>query len=115
MKTEPELRKERESLFMDAPTGIALVRVVLARIGSHSYEGGVNGSCLDCPFATPPLDQAGRSANWCDISNDPTEAYFRCGLPGRDHEEIIWGEYAPCTEREWAAAALEALDGAIKN
>lgn len=91
------------------PTGLALAVVVLKRFAAgHSYEGGVNGTCYECPFATPPLERNGREAPWHTISNDPTEAYFRCSLPGRT-SEVVWGEYAPCTEVEWANAALNGL------
>ena len=84
-----------------------LIEIVLTRLGQMTYEGGVNGTCDGCPFATVPLDASGRVDH--NVWNDPTEAYFRCSLPGRDHEAVVWGEYAPCTEEEWAAAALEAL------
>jgi hypothetical protein len=84
-----------------------MVRLALERLGNHDYSGGVNGTCYECPFATVPLDAAGRPDP--DVWNDPTEAYFRCSLPGRDNEAVVWGEYAPCTEGEWRKVALEAL------
>ena len=89
---------------------LELVRIVLHRLNDTSYsysEGGVGGTCYQCPFATEPLDMLGNIAH--DVWNDPTEAYFKCSLPGRNNEEVFWGEYAPCIESEWADAALEAL------
>lgn len=80
---------------------------VLEQLASENgYDGGPDSTCYRCPFATEPLDRDGRVADWADIYNDPTEAYFRCGLPGRDNEEVFWGEYSPCTVREWTSAAL---------
>lgn len=91
------------------PVGLDLVRTVLQRIGlnDYSYSGGVNGTCYDCPFASEPLDAQGEIDP--HVWNDPTEAYFRCSLPGRDPKPT-WGEYAPCDVKEWAQAALEALN-----
>lgn len=80
----------------------------LVRIFQHTYEGGVNGTCYECPYASKPLEKSGREAEWRDIANDPTEAYFRCSLPGRNNEEVAWGEYAPCTVPEWLAAHPDA-------
>lgn len=95
------------------PEGPGVARVVLEHLASpRLIYGGVGGTCYECPFATVPLDSAGRVARWEDVANDPTEAYFRCGLPGRDHEAAVWGEDAPCSEKEWATAALDALAGA---
>lgn len=74
---------------------------LLRRLAVPTYDGGVNGTCYECPFASPPLERDGREANWRDIRNDPTEAYFRCSLPGRDNDAVVWGEYAPCTPEEW--------------
>jgi len=85
------------------------IPILVSRLGVHSYEGGVNGTCYQCPFASAPLDRSGRVAAWGEISNDPTEAYFRCSLPGRDNVAVEWGEYAPCTEAEWSAAVLAAV------
>lgn len=91
------------------PTGRELVTVVLKRLAEgHSYDAGVNGTCYECPFASVPLERSGREAVWSEISNDPTEAYFRCYLPGRDAPNPAWGEYAPCDVRDWTGAALAA-------
>lgn len=87
-----------------------LVRTVLGQLAAPKY-GGAGGTCYECPFASVPLSSDGRVELWESISHDPTEAYFRCSLPGRDHAAVVWGEYAPCTEREWAAAGLAALPG----
>lgn len=65
------------------------------------YGGGFGGTCYECPFGSEPLAKDGTVAEWRDISNDPTEAYFCCSLPGRDNEAVVWGENAPCTEQEW--------------
>lgn len=67
----------------------------------NSFEGGYNGSCYECPFASVPLRWDGSEAAWSEIDNDPTEAYYRCSLPGRDNASVVWGEYAPCTSEEW--------------
>jgi len=89
----------------------------MRRLVSSSYDGGVNGTCYECPYASPPLEKDGSVADWRDISNDPTEAYFRCSLPGRDNAAVVWGEYAPCTEAEWfeahRSAALAAAGWAV--
>lgn len=94
------------------PVGAALVRVVLERFAEcadfDSYRAGVGGTCYECPFASEPLDVFGEPAAWADIWSDPTEAYFRCHLPGRP-PDVTWGEYAPCTRAEWTAAALAEL------
>lgn len=76
---------------------------------NQTYEGGHGGTCYECPFASPPLTRTGRVAPWDEISNDPTEAYFRCSLPTRAErdEQIEWGEYAPCTADEWIEALAE--------
>lgn len=93
------------------------VRQLLAKVGDHTYEGGVHGTCYECPFASPPLDNLGNVADWDDISNDPTEAYFRCSLPGRDNDAVEWGEYSPCEEFEWVngvtSAALTQYEKAL--
>lgn len=80
---------------------------LLARAFDESvYSGGVHGTCYECPFASPPLRADGSEARWEEVSNDPTEAYFRCSLPTRRDREkkVEWGEYAPCTDREWVLA-----------
>lgn len=89
------------------------------RLTNHSYDGGLHGTCYECPFASVPLRSDGSVADWHEIDNDPTEAYFRCSLPGRDEQKVEWGEYAPCDEHEWVAVikvdldcALSALDAA---
>ena len=91
------------------PAGRDLISVLLDRIGNHTYEGGVNGTCYQCPFASVPLQPNGREANWEEISNDPTEAYYRCYLPGRPND-VEWGEYAPCDEKEWVSVLRAELD-----
>lgn len=88
---------------------VETLRVILNRLGDHSYSAGVNGTCFDCPFATAPLRSDGTVAEWPEVSNDPTEAYFRCSLPGRNPQEVVWGEYAPCAEAEWLNVALGLL------
>jgi hypothetical protein len=94
---------------VDRPSGMQLVVVVLKRLCAEgSYEGGLNGTCYECPFASEPLERDGRVARWQDIANDPTEAYFRCHLPGRP-DDVVWGEYAPCSVEEWTKAALDAV------
>jgi len=85
------------------------IRAIASRVGAHNYEGGVNGTCYECPFASEPLDISGRVARWDDISNDPTEAFFRCSLPGRDNETVVWGEHSPCSEQEWMSVLRTAL------
>lgn len=81
---------------------------LLRRVFDMDYGGGVNGTCYECPFASEPLERDGKVARWEDISNDPTEAYFRCSLPGRNNTEVYWGEYAPCTATEWWDGVLVA-------
>jgi hypothetical protein len=94
----------------DPPVGRERLRVLLSRLGQHDdgYGPGVGGTCYECPFASKPLDRDGRIADWREIYNDPTEAYFRCHMPGRT-DAVVWGEYAPCTVKEWAALALATL------
>lgn len=94
----------------ERPAGLRLIRVVLEQLAHPSYPG-VNGTCYQCPFATEPLEASGATAPWENVMNDPTEAYFRCYLPGRD-PKVEWGEHAPCTEQEWSIAALGALASA---
>lgn len=72
----------------------------------HAYHGGVNGTCYECPYASKPLERSGREAIWDEIRHDPTEAWFRCSLPGRS-DEVEWGEYAPCTQTEWLVAHVD--------
>jgi hypothetical protein len=83
-----------------------MLHVILGRLGKHDYDGGVSGTCYQCPFSDGPLDANGNVARWDDVAHDPTEAYFRCNLPGRDPEEIAWGEYAPCDESEWRSVGI---------
>lgn len=99
---------ERQGAPTETVSAQAMVQLVLARLGISEYAGGVNGTCYECPFATEPLRRTGELAPWGEVSNDPTEAYFRCSLPGRDAEAVVWGEYAPCTEDEWRRVGLEA-------
>lgn len=96
---------------IDRPAGLRLIRVVLEQLANPSYPG-VNGTCYQCPFATEPLEASGAIAPWNTIANDPTEAYFRCLLPGRDPTKVAWGEHAPCSEQEWSNAALGVLASA---
>lgn len=77
------------------------------------FEGGHNGSCYRCPWASLPLDAAGREVPFEEVANDPTEAYFRCSLPGRDPGRPEWGEYAPCSAAEWTAGVVAWRDGAL--
>lgn len=93
---------------VERPAGRALVLTVLRRF-TDSYGPGVGGTCYQCPFASEPLEKDGQVAAWNTISNDPTETYFRCFLPGR-MPDVEWGEYAPCTEKEWAQAALNEFE-----
>ena len=93
----------------EIPTGLDLTREVLTRLRDRPYNGHPDGTCLDCPFASPPLNNIGQIESWDEISNDTTEAYFRCFLPGRDPSVVEWGEYAPCEPNEWYAAGLEGL------
>lgn len=86
----------------------ALDRIL--QINSHLYEGGVNGTCWGCPYASPPLRSDGSAPLWDEISNDPTEAYFICHLPNRP-DEPAWGEYAPCTSQEWLEFHVGVLRG----
>lgn len=91
------------------PSGAELITVVLMRLMKEAeYTGGVGGTCYECPFATAPLRYDGSEASYAEYCNDPTEAYFRCRLPGRDSNKVAWGEYAPCTRQEWLQAALAA-------
>jgi hypothetical protein len=84
----------------------------ISRLASHTYDGGLHGTCYECPFASPPLRVDGSEAEWSEVHNDPTEAYFRCSLPTRaEGERVEWGEYAPCTETEWVAWLNGLLDG----
>jgi hypothetical protein len=89
----------------------------LSRLWNYSYfGGGPNGTCYECPYASPPLERDGREALWREISNDPTEAYYRCSLPLRVPEkEVEWGEYAPCTEKEWERAHMGMLRKALEG
>ena len=63
------------------------------------------GSCYECPYASPPLRRDGSVADWDEVWNDPTEAYFRCNMPGRS-SDVVWGEDAPCTSRDIVNALL---------
>jgi hypothetical protein len=89
----------------------ATVSWMLNRLTDASYEGGYNGTCYECPFASPPLIY-GRAATWAEVGNDPTEAVFKCSLPGRDGK-VEWGEYAPCTAEEWTSAIVESVPKAV--
>lgn len=75
------------------------------RLVTFDYQGGVNGTCYMCPYASPPLRKDGSVAPPEEISNDPTEAYFRCSLPGRN-DALEWGEYAVCSIEEWIKGAI---------
>lgn len=74
------------------------------------YTSGVDASCYQCPFASEPLNRDGSTADWREISNDPTEAYFRCSLPSRDNVKVAWGEHSPCSPREWLIAIKMKLE-----
>jgi hypothetical protein len=90
-------------------TGWSLVDKLVDRLGNHSYDGGLNGTCYQCVFASPPLDADGQPAAF-GVHRPPTEAYFTCALPGRiPVEDPAWGEHAPCTEAEWVNALVAAL------
>lgn len=95
------------------PVGTDLTREVLVRLRDRPYNGHPDGICYECPFASAPLDSAGRVESWDRISNDPTEAYFRCFLPSRDSSVVAWGEYAPCEEKDWYSAGLLGLLGTV--
>jgi hypothetical protein len=77
----------------------------ITRLVTYGYDGGVNGTCYLCPYASPPLRRDGSAAPSEEVSNDPTEAYFRCSLPGRNNA-IEWGEYAVCSLEEWIVGAV---------
>lgn len=94
--------------------GIPPLQWMVNRLVNMTYEGGYNGTCYQCPFATEPLDRHGTKAIWSEISNDPTEAYFRCTLPGRP-DTVAWGEYALCSEKEWVAVILSMLPLTVKD
>lgn len=88
---------------------------VIQRLSSQDYAAGLHGTCYECPFASDPLGRDGLIAEWREVSNDPTEAYFRCSLPTRDADRsrVAWGEHAPCTILEWTqyvAQQLKMLD-----
>lgn len=93
--------------------------------GRAGYDdGGPDHSCWHCPFvagpavrsyAQTPLDFEPSE----NISNDFTEANYWCHLPTRlrDGKPVAlddpwrnqWGEYAKCTNGEWAAQARSEL------
>lgn len=86
------------------PDQVQLLRRLVAM---DRFEGGYGGSCYQCPFASQPLGMDGSVADWDEVWNDPTEAYFRCSLPLRPAAgQVAWGEYAPCTPEEWLDGVL---------
>lgn len=104
-------RKEGDGLHLPWTLSPRL-QTILEHLGPTYHYAGVGGTCYECPFASVPLQQSGHAAEWDSISNDPTEAWFRCSLPGRDPDVVAWGEDAPCTQEEWVDAALAYLAGA---
>lgn len=73
-------------------------------VNNSGYEGGLNGTCAGCRFATGPVRQDGSPAEPWEYDNDETEAYYLCGMTTRDPEaeNPSWGEYSPCLAGEWA-------------
>lgn len=78
-------------------------RLLRRIVEPNYYDGGFGGTCFGCVFASEPLWEDGTVAPWDEVSNDPTEAWFRCGLPTRAEREseVEWGEHALCTAEEW--------------
>lgn len=90
-------------------TEIAASLEALERLTGATYTGGYGGTCYQCPYASKPLRFDGSVADWHEVANDPTEAYFTCSLPTRKPTKAEWGEYAPCTADEWSEHHTAAL------
>lgn len=74
-------------------------------------DGGLGGSCYGCLFASDPQRSDGSNAEYYEYANDPSEAWFTCSLPTRDPAapKPEWGEYSPCSPREWTAHLLTVI------
>lgn len=72
----------------------------------YRWRGGPDNSCEECPFKEGvQCDEHGNEIPYSDIANDPSESYYKCSVL----KKVVWGEYAPCTEKDWRKLARKEL------
>lgn len=70
---------------------------------TDGYSMDIDGTpfmCPGCPFAGESVEPYDK------ISNDITEAHYPCSLLN----EVVWGEYSPCTRQQWQERARVELE-----